>query len=101
MGMLDDFTAVNAELLAVMGDDEQGTVARGGVVSPPITLFVDDALQDVGVHGRIVAGKRVVQAMNSDWVFARGDLVTVRGRSAKVDEVLSNDSIVNTAVLHG
>lgn len=101
MGMLVDFTAVHRELLSVMGDEVQGTITRGAVVSPPLTLFVDDAVQDVGQYGRIIGNKRVVAALNGDWLFARGDVVTVRGRTAKVEEILANDGIVNTVVLHG
>lgn len=101
MGMLADFTAATRELLNVLGDEEQGTITRGGVASAPLTLYVDDGLQDVGNHARIVGGKRVVSAMNQDWLFQRGDLVNVRGSERKVDEILSNDGIVNTAVLYG
>jgi hypothetical protein len=101
MGMLDDFTAATRELISVMGDEGQGTVTRGEVVSEPFTMFVDDALQDVGQYGRVVGNKRVIAAMNSDWLFARGDLVAVRGRTSKVEDILSNDGIVNTVVMHG
>lgn len=101
MGMLADFTAMHRELLSVMGDEEQGTIVRGGVESEPLTLFVDDAVQDVGRYGRVVGGKRVVSAMNTDWLFARGDAVTVRGRMGKVEEILTNDGMINSAVLHG
>ena len=101
MGMLADFTAASREVLNVLGDDVQGTIVRGAVTSPPLTLFVDDALQDIGVHARIVGNKRVVGAMNADWLFQRGDVVTVRGETRKVDELMTNDGIVNVAVLHG
>lgn len=101
MGMLDDFTAASCELISVLGDEDQGTVVRGGVASAPFTMFVDDAVQDVGQYGRVIGNKRVIAALNSDWVFARGDLVTVRGRSGKVEEILANDGIVNTVVMHG
>lgn len=101
MDMLADFTAATRDLLAVMGDSVQARVVRGGSDPLLLQLFVDDAVQDVGQYGRVIGNKRVVSAMNADWLFARGDIVTVRGRSAKVDEILTNDSIVNTAVLHG
>lgn len=101
MDMLADFTAATRELLSVLGDSEQGTIVRGEAEPVTLTLFVDDAVQDVGQYGRVIGNKRVVSAMNADWLLARGDVVTVRGRTAKVDEILANDSIVNTAVLHG
>jgi hypothetical protein len=100
MNMLADFTAATRELMAVLGDTAPGTITRGATVKT-LTLFVDDALQDVGQHGRVVGNKRVVGAMNTDWLFQRGDIVTVRGGTAKVQELLSNDGIVNTVVLHG
>jgi len=99
--MLSDFTDATRELITVMGDEVQATITRGGIVSPPLTLIVDDAVQDIGQYGRVIGNKRVVAAMNIDWLFARGDIVTVRGRSSKVDEILADDGIVNTVVLHG
>lgn len=101
MNMLADFTAATRDLLAVMGDSERVSVVRGASAPVVLNLFVDDAIQDLGQYGRVVASKRVVQAMNADWIFKRADVVTVRGRSAAVEEVLANDSIVNTVVLHG
>lgn len=101
MGMLADFTAATREMLAVMGDEQQATIVRGVEPAVLLTLFVADDVQDVGQYGRVVSNKRIVQAMNIDWLFARGDVITVRGRSARVEDILNNDGIVNTAVLHG
>lgn len=99
MSALLAFADAHAELIAVMG--EQATALRGGGAPESITVYVDDAVQDVGQFGRVVGARRVVTALNADWVFMRGDLITVRDRSAKVDEILANDGICNTAVLHG
>lgn len=99
--MLDNFSSAMRELMDVLGDTAPGQITRGDITSKPLTLFVDDALQDVGQHSRVIGRKRVVGAMNTEWLLARGDVVTVRGRTAKVEEVLSNDGILNTAVLHG
>lgn len=101
MDMLADFTAASRELMNVLGDSVQGTIMRNGVESEPLTLYVDDGLQNVGQHAPVVTNKRAVAAMNADWIFARGDIVNVRGRAAKVDQLQTNDGIVNTAVLLG
>lgn len=101
MNMLADFTAASRELMTVLGDSDEAAIVRGDAAPATVQLFVDDALQELGQHGRIVGNKRVVAAMNTDWLFARGDLVTVRGATRKVEELLTNDGIVNAVVLHG
>jgi hypothetical protein len=99
MNLWPAFVSASSELFAAMG--EQGTVTRGAGGPVVVQLYVDDAVQDVGQYGRVVGSKRVVSALNTDWLLARGDIVTVRGRTAKVDEILTDDGIVNTVVLHG
>lgn len=101
MSMLADFTAASRAVLNVLGDSTPGTIVRGAAAPVSVSLFVDDALQEIGHRGRIVGNKRVVGAMNDDWLFARGDQVTVRGETRVVEELVTNDGIVNTAVLHG
>lgn len=99
--MLSDFAAATRELLDPEALGEQGTVVRG--VADPVTLqlFVDDAVQDVGQYGRVVGNKRVVSMMRADWQPLRGDVITARGRTSKVDEILADDGIVVTVVMHG
>lgn len=99
MTMLADFAATHRELLATLG--EQGTVVRGGADPVPLMLFVDDAVQDVGQYGRVVGNKRVLSMMRDDWQPARGDVITVRGRASKVDEILADDGIAVTVVMYG
>jgi len=99
MTMLADFAAVHRDLLATLG--EQGTVVRGADGPVTLMLFVDDAVQDVGQYGRVIGNKRVLSMMRDDWQPARGDVITVRGRTSKVDEILSDDGIAVTVVMHG
>jgi hypothetical protein len=94
-----DFAAASRELLATLG--EQGTVVRGATGPVTLMLFVDDAVQDVGQYGRVIGNKRVLSMMRDDWQPARGDVITVRGRTSKVDEILSDDGIAVTVVMHG
>lgn len=97
--MLADFAAMHVDLLAEMG--EPGTVVRGDADPVPLMLFVDDAVQDLGQYARVVSNKRVIAMMKADWQPARGDVITVRDRTSKVDEILADDSIVVTVVMHG
>jgi len=99
--MLDDFAAMHRELLAVLGDKEPGTIVRGDVVSDPLMMFVDDAVQDLGQYGRVVSNKRVIGMMKADWMPARGDVIRVRGRTSKVEEIVSDDGILVVVVMHG
>ncbi len=94
-----DFAASSRDLIASLG--EQGTVVRGVEGPVALMLFVDDAVQDLGQHGRVVSSKRVVMMTKQDWQPARGDVITVRGRTSKVEEILSDDGLVVTVVLHG
>lgn len=94
-----DFAAASRALLATLG--EQGTVVRGASAPVTLMLYVDDAVQDVGQYGRVVGNKRVLGMLRDDWQPARGDVITVRGRTAKVDEILTDDGIVVTVVMHG
>lgn len=101
MTMLDAFAAATRELLDQGGLGEQGTVVRGAGDPVTLQIFVDDAVQDVGQYGRVVGNKRVISMMRDDWQPARGDVITVRGRASKVDEILADDGIVVTVVMHG
>ncbi len=99
MSMLDTFATMHRDLLVPLG--EQGTVVRGVGDPVSLTLYVDDGVQDVGQYGRVVGNKRVIAMMKADWAPARGDLITVRGRTSKVEEILTDDGIVVTVVMHG
>jgi len=99
--MLAAFAAATRELLDQGALGEQGTVVRGAAEPVALLLFVDDAVQDVGQYGRVVGNKRVISMMRADWLPVRGDVITVRDRAAKVDEILADDGIVVTVVMHG
>lgn len=96
---LADFQQPTRDLLAELG--EPVTVVRGTQPAQLLQAFVDDAVQTIGQRGTVYANKRTVTTMNVDWIFARADVVTARGRTAKVEEVLADDGICNTVVLHG
>jgi hypothetical protein len=95
---LDDFQQPTRDLLATLG--EQVTVVRGAQ-SSSFLAFVDDAVQTVGNRGQVYGNKRVLAMMLADWQPLRGDVFTARGTTNKLEEVLSDDGIVVTVVLHG
>lgn len=101
MTMLDDFAAATRELLDPAALGEPCTVARGAADPVALQMFVDDNVVDVGQYGRVVSNKRVISMMRDDWQPQRGDVITARGRSSKVDEILADDGIVVTVVMHG
>ena len=90
---------MHRDLLAALG--ERGTVVRGEVDPVSLTLFVDDAVQDVGQYGRVVGNKRVLGMLKAEWLPKRGDTFTVRGNTSKVEEIASDDGIVVVVVMHG
>jgi hypothetical protein len=96
---LDDFQQPTRDLLAVLG--EQVTAVRGTAAPVALLAFVDDAVQTVGQRGQVYGNKRVVAMMVADWQPQRGDQFTVRGKASKVEEVMQDDGVVVTVVLHG
>jgi hypothetical protein len=97
--VLSDFAAMHSDLLAALG--EPGTVVRGDADPVALTVFVDDAMQDVGQYGRVVGNKRVLGMLKAEWQPKRGDTFTVRGGTSKVEEIASDDGIVVVVVMHG
>ena len=96
---LDAFQQPTRDLLAVLG--EQVTVVREGSDPVSFLAFVDEAVQDVGQRGRVFGSKRTLQMMLADWQPIRGDLFTVRGVQRKLEEIMQDDGIIATVVLHG
>lgn len=71
--------------------------------TPPVTatLVVRDGAERLGEYQQVIGLVRHVCARNREWVFRRGDIVTLDGRSQAVESVVRNDGQVNEAVLHG
>jgi len=95
---LDDFQQPTRDLLAVLG--EPVTAVRGAT-SSSFLAFVDDAVQTVGQRGQVYGNKRVLAMMLADWQPQRGDQFTVRGKASKLEEIMQDDGIVVSVVLHG
>lgn len=99
MTMLADATDVTRELLTVMG--EPVAVTRGGVGPASFLAFVDQAIQEVGQHFRAYGNKHVIAMLRADWVPVRGDVFAARDFTQKVEEIVADDGVVITVVLHG
>lgn len=81
-----------------------GVVAQ--VQRPPhpsvqIPLVVRDGVERLGEFQQVVGRARHVSARNRDWLFRRGDDVTLDGRTQAVEALVRDDGLVNEAVLHG
>lgn len=84
--------------------DTLGVIAQ--VQRPPnpsvlILLVVRDGAERLGEFQQIVGRARHVSARNRDWLFRRGDEVTLDGRTQPVEALVRDDGLVNEAVLHG
>lgn len=84
--------------------DTFGVVAqvhRGPNSSASISLVVRDGVERLGEFQQVVGRARHVFARNREWVFRRGDEVALPDRSQTVEALVTDDGLVNEAVLHG
>ena len=66
-----------------------------------IPLVVRDGVERLGEFQQVIGRARHVVARNGEWVFRRGDEVTLDGRTRAVEALVRDDGLVNEAVLHG
>lgn len=64
-------------------------------------LVVRDGVERLGEFQQIIGRARHVVARNREWVFRRGDEVTLDGRTQSVEALVRDDGLVNEAILHG
>lgn len=64
-------------------------------------LVVRDGVERLGEFQQVVGRVRHVIARNREWLFRRGDEVTLDGRTQPVEGLVRDDGLVNEAVLHG
>jgi len=95
----DDFNAMHGELFDQFA--EPGTLLHGTDPARDVRMVVDDGAQTVGAHGEIIANKRVISVLKREWQPVRGDTITVRGQTRKIEAIATDDGYVVQAVLHG
>ena len=96
---MNNFTVADDAIFEVLGVVAQ--VQR--LDSPPATatLVVRDGVERLGEFQQVVGRARHVVVRNRDWLFRRGDEVTLDGRTRAVEALVRDDGLVNEAVLHG
>lgn len=75
-------------------------VRRPNVSSVRIPLVVRDGVERLGEFQQIIGRARHVSARNREWTFRRGDEVTLDGRVQTVEALVTDDGLINEAVLH-
>ena len=96
---MDAFSTADAVVFDALGVVAQ--VQRRPNPSVSIRLVVRDGVERLGEFQQVIGRARPVLARNAEWVFRRGDLVTIEGQSRPVEAVVRDDGLVNEAVLHG
>ena len=96
---MDAFSAADDVIFEVLGAVAQ--VQRLDAPPASATLVVRDGAERLGEYQQVIGLVRHVCARNREWVFRRGDIVTLGGRAQAVEAVVRNDGRVNEAVLHG
>ena len=69
--------------------------------SATIRLVVRDGVERLGEFQQVIGRARHVLARNAEWVFRRGDEVTVDNRTQAVEALVRDDGLVNEAALYG
>ncbi|ALN88539.1 hypothetical protein LC55x_5293 [Lysobacter capsici] len=60
-----------------------------------------DGVERLGEFQQVIGRARHVSARNREWMFRRGDEVTLDGRVQIVEALVTDDGLINEAVLHG
>lgn len=84
--------------------DTLGVVAQ--VQRPPnpsasIRLILRDGVERLGEFQQVIGRARHVVVRNAEWVFRRGDEVSLDGRTQAVEALVRDDGLVNEATLYG
>ena len=96
---MDAFSTSDSVVFDVLGVVAQ--VQRRSNPSVSIRLVVRDGVERVGEFQQVIGRARHVLARNTEWVFRRGDEVTVDGRTQAVEALVRDDGLVNEATLYG
>ncbi|WP_408951488.1 hypothetical protein [Lysobacter sp. Hz 25] len=64
-------------------------------------IVVRDGVERLGEFQQVIGRARHVVVRNRDWVLRRGDKIALDGRALLVEALVSDDGLVNEAVLHG
>jgi hypothetical protein len=93
------FVASTARLIKVLGVGI--TVQRGADAPVNVTAIIEDGVAQVGQHGHVISRMTKVIFLRSQWLPARGDLVTIDGVTRKLEAIDTDDGMAVEAVLHG
>ena len=96
---MDVFSTADAAVFDVLGVVAQ--VQRRPNSSVLTRVVVRDGVERLGEFQQVIGRARHVLARNADWVFRRGDEVTVHGRTQAVEALVRDDGLVNEAALYG
>ena len=96
---MDAFSTMDDVVFDTLGVVAQ--VHRRPNPSASISLVVRDGVERLGEFQQVVGRARHVFARNREWVFRRGDEVALPDRSQTVEALVTDDGLVNEAVLHG
>jgi hypothetical protein len=93
------FVASTARLIKVLGVGIN--VQRGADAPVNVTAIIEDGVAQVGQHGHVISRMTKVIFLRSQWLPARGDLVTIDGVTRKLEAIDTDDGMAVEAVLHG
>lgn len=77
------------------------TVQRGTSPATPTRVVVQDGVAVVGQHGGVIGRVTKASFIRSEYLPARGDLLTIDGVTRKVEAIDTDDGMIVEVVLHG
>lgn len=96
---MDVFSTADHVVFATLG--VVAHVRRSPSPSAPVRVVLRDGVERLGEFQQVIGRARHVLARNAEWVFRRGDEVTLDGRTQAVEAVVRDDGLVNEAALYG
>lgn len=77
------------------------TVQRGVGAPAPTRVVVQDGVAQLGHQGTVIGRVTKVSFIRSEYLPARGDLLTIDGVTRKIEAIDTDDGMIVEAVLHG
>jgi hypothetical protein len=76
-------------------------IERDGGHTVRSLIMVRDGVERLGEFQQTIGRARHVVVRNREWLFRRGDEITLDGRTQLVEALVRDDGLVNEAILHG
>lgn len=99
MGFDTDIATAMGIVSDALGSD--ATVSRSGAAAVSVKVRMDYNVETMGDFGQVAGTVTMATFVKADWAPAKGDQITIGGRSLIVERIASDDGVEVKAVLNG